>query len=429
MIDENVLKDIPSTFGVYIFKKRDEVLYVGKSVNLKARIKSHFENAKLNKKESLIINQSDKIETIITENEFKAIILEAELIKKYRPRYNVVWKDDKSYLYVKINIYDDYPKIFLARKHDLEKEKEKKKFIYFGPFSSSKVIQEILREIRHVVPFCSEKKISKIPCFYSKIGLCRPCPNFIENQTDNKLKIKLKKEYRKNIEKIVRIFKGEVTEILDHFYKELKKFAKKEKFEEAIVIRDKIFRLERLINYPISDDNYYFNKNNLKILLKHLQVYFSDLKNLKRIECFDVSNLGEKNQTASMVVMTNGMMDKKEYRRFKIKNNLNSDFERIKEVLQRRFSKNWPEPNLLVIDGGKPQVKIVVDFMKKIEKNIPVIGIAKNPDRIIIGKENFLTIKFPQTDLGFNLIRLLRDEAHRFAKKYHIFLREKNFLL
>lgn len=429
MIEKNILDKIPSTFGVYIFKKNNEILYVGKSVNLKARIKSHIENAKLNKKEFLIVNQSNNIETIITENEFKAILLESELIKKYHPKYNVIWKDDKSYLYIKININDDYPKIFLTRKHDLEKEKNKNNFIYFGPFSSSKIIKEILREIRHIVPFCTEKNISKKPCFYSKIGLCSPCPNYIESQFNNDIKKKLKKEYKKNIKKIVKIFQGKITNILDYFYKELKNLIKQEKFEEAILVRNKIFRLEKLINYSLKDEENYFNKNSLNILLKELSVYFSDLKKLNRIECFDISNLGNDFQTASMVVMTDGIINKKEYRKFKIKLNLNSDFERIEEVIKRRFLNNWPEPDLIVVDGGRPQVKILVSILKKINKKIPVIGIAKNPDRIIIGKDNFLTIRFPQTNSGFNLIRLLRDEAHRFAKKYHIKLREKDFLI
>ncbi|MCX7955974.1 MAG: GIY-YIG nuclease family protein [Patescibacteria group bacterium] len=433
MIDKKKLENLPTTFGVYIFKKKEKPLYIGKSVNIKARVRSHFENAKFDRKEFLIINQSDNIETIITENEFQSLILESELIKKYHSKYNVIWKDDKSYLYIKINFFDDYPKIFLTRKKDIKKEKNKNKFIYFGPFSSTKLIEKILNDIRYIIPFCNEKKISKNPCFYSKINLCSPCPNYIESQKDEDLKIKLKKQYKKNIKKIIKIFEGKITYILNDFYKKLKILSKKEKFEEAIIIREKIFRLERLINNPIRDFEINFiDKNNLSLLKKELSLYFNYLNRLKRIECYDISNLKDKNQTASMVVMIDGILNKKEYRRFKIKNqNLKSDFERIEEIIERRFKNKWSDPDLIVIDGGRPQLEKLIKILEKIGKKIPAIGIAKNPDRIVIKDKNkkIITIKFPQTHQGFKLISLIRDEAHRFAKKYHIKLREKDFLI
>ena len=130
MITKKQIVPLPSTFGVYLFKKDNEVLYVGKSNNIKARVKSHLENAKLDRKEYLIVSQSTTVETVTTESEFKALILEAELIKKYLPKYNVIWRDNKSYLYIKITIKENFPKIYLSRKeHD-------PKSLYFGPFGS-----------------------------------------------------------------------------------------------------------------------------------------------------------------------------------------------------------------------------------------------------------------------------------------------------
>lgn len=429
MINKKIINNLPSTIGVYLFKKNQEILYIGKSVNIKARIKSHIENAKLNKKEYLIVNQADNIETIAVETEFQALLLESELIKKYRPKYNVIWKDDKSYLYITITINDEYPKIFLVRKHDIKENN--KKALYFGPFSSTKIAENLISEIRKIIPFCTEKKLSNKPCFYSKIGLCHPCPNIIENTKDKEVKKQLKRQYKNNIKKIIDIFNGKITRILDDFYKKLKKLTSEENYEKAIEIRDKIFRLEKLLNNPIQEEEIINDDHkSLILLLSELKKYFPQIKKLSRIECYDISNLQNQFQVASMVVMTEGKIDKKEYKRFKIKNhNLSSDFERIKEVLERRFKNDWPLPDLLVIDGGRPQVKIVLEILKNFNKDIPVIGIAKNPDRLIIGQENFLTVKFPQTHKGFNLIRLLRDEAHRFAKKYHLKIRNKNFLI
>ncbi len=426
MIDKSLIENLPSSIGVYLFKKNNQVLYVGKSLNIKARVRSHLENAKLDRKEFLIVSQTDKIDFIVVDSEFEALVLEAELIKKYLPKYNVLWKDGKSYLYIKITIKDEYPKVLLSRKED------DKKSLYFGPFSSTRIAQDLINDIRKIIPFCTEKRLSKNPCFYSKIGLCSPCPNFIEKQ-EKEIKDQLKKIYQNNIKKVILILKGKVKKILKSFYQQLKNLVKKEDYEEAIIIRNKIFRLEKLIGQ--SKFNFYQflikdNQKDLNLLIEELRKYFPEIKRLSRIECYDISNLGEDIQTASMVVMTDGEIDKKEYRKFKIKEKITSDFQRINHVLLRRFNHSWPEPDLIVIDGGLPQVKIVLEVLKKIKKNIPVLGIAKNPDRLVIFKNNKKqVIYYPQSHRGFNLIRLLRDESHRFAKKYLFYLRGKNFLI
>ncbi len=428
MIEKKQSEILPSDIGVYLFKRGDEVLYVGKSINIKARVKSHLENAKLDRKEFLIVKHSDHIETVIADNEFKALILESQLIKKYHPKYNVIWKDDKSYLYIKVTIKENYPKVLLSRKENDSKS------LYFGPFSSVKVVESLLDDIRHIIPFCTQNKLSKTACFYSKINLCQPCPNLI-NKKDGDEKKELKRIYRKNIRKVVKILKGGVTDILSSLYRQLKTLTKQRKYEEAIPIRNKIFRLERLINHPTSNVGTIHElslqkENNLTIFLKELNKYFPDLKKLDRIEAYDISNLRESNQVGSMVVLTNGTVDKKEYRRFRIKNRrLRSDFERLKEVIERRFRNNWLRPDLLVIDGGRPQVKTVAEVMNKIKVSIPILGIAKNPDRLVIGSSGFPTVRFPQTYPAFNLVRLIRDESHRFAKKYHLYLRRRDFLV
>ena len=161
-----------------------------------------------------------------------------------------------------------------------------------------------------------------------------------------------------------------------------------------------------------------------------IRSYFPDLKNIKRIEGYDISNLGLDYATASMVVINNNIFDKKQYRKFKIKNIKNrSDLERLNEVITRRFKNNWPTPDLIIIDGGTPQVQEVVRLIKSLKKNISVIGIAKNPDRLMIGVDNFPVIKPSLFNKGFNLVRSIRDESHRFARKYHLYLRDKDFLI
>jgi excinuclease ABC subunit C len=441
MVSKQNIKKIPSTTGVYLFKKDREILYIGKSVNLKARILSHLENAKIDKKEAAIVDNSNLIEWMITDSEFKALILEASLINKIQPKYNVIWRDDKSNLYVKITTDEIYPKISAVRKTEIDEGGggfegfERSKTVCFGPFSSDRNVEAILKEIRRVFPFCTQKKVGKHACFYSKIGLCHPCPGDIEAQKDEKTKQKMKRLYRKNIGNIIRIFQGKTDPVLKNMYRELKTRSKSQDYEKAIVLRNRIYRFEQLIHQRLfmseHSPNYNQSTESISSLLKILKPYFPKLDTLARIECYDVSNLNQKCATASLVVMTDGLIDKSQYRRFKIKNlTLQSDFEMLEEVLKRRFKRSdWLEPQLIVIDGGRPQIRTVRRIFSELEIKTPLIGIAKHPDRLVIGVDNLPVIRPPANHLGFNLIKSLRDESHRFARKYHLLLRDKRLLI
>lgn len=413
--------DLPSTTGVYVFKRNDELLYVGKSVNIKARVKSHIENAKLDLKESLIVNNSNKIECLITDSEFKALLLEAELIQKYHPKYNVIWRDNKSYLYINITTKEIYPKILLVRKPSKPEGK------YFGPFSSVRTTSMLLKEIRKLVPFCTQKNITGKPCFYSKIGLCNPCPNSIHDCKE------LKNLYRRNIQTVIRILSGSVKGVLHAFYIQLKSLSLKGEYEKAIILRNRILRFEQLLHVKSFDNmEYQYDQSEVaqSELLHILHPYFPNLQKLGRIECYDISNISQKLATASMVVLEQGHIQKPEYRKFKIKNaRLRSDFEMIEEVLKRRLKQKWEAPDLLVVDGGKPQVRAVLNVFNTLHIHYPVIGLAKNPDRLVIGIYPYPTVHFLAQNKGFELLRLIRDESHRFARKYHLFLRDRNFLI
>lgn len=420
------LKTIPSTNGVYIFEQNGKPIYIGKSINLKARLISHFEAAKVDPKAAGYVSNADKISYYLTDSEFKALILESELIQKHQPKYNVRWMDDKSYLYIKVTIKDEFPKFFITRRE------QDKNSMYFGPFPSVKVATNLLREIRRVFPFCSQKKISKNRCFYAKIKLCDPCPNDIiqvENLSERKL---LTKKYKHNVKQAIKVLEGKVDTVVKQLYEKIDELTKEQQFEEAIWYRDRLLRLEGIVFKRKFDTEYLDNFNladkRVSSLLKLLSPYLP-LEKLERIECYDMSTFSFKESTASMVVFANGLSDKKEYKRFKIKNeNAQSDFEMIDEVIRRRLKNNWPKPDLFVIDGGKPQVRTVMKVFSETGTSIPLIGIAKRPDRIIIGEGNLLSVR-PQSDHpGFKLIQSLRDESHRFAKKYHVYLRNKKML-
>lgn len=419
---ENIGK-IPGSIGIYLFTHGSKIVYIGKSINIKARLLSHLENAKVDRKEKAILDNSTSIEYIITDSEFKALILESKLIQTHHPRYNVRWRDDKSYLYIKLTVKEPYPKLFLVRK---EREKGAE---YFGPFPSIQSTQEILRQTRRIFPFCTQKKIGK-PCFYSKIGLCSPCPSYIESLNGEEAKNRLKIKYKKNIQQIKRILRGKTDVVERQLIEELDSLTQEERYEEAIQVRNRLLRFQRLISQQLFDPHdfksYDRSKESIKDLLNMLHNYLPNLKSLSRIECYDISNLSQKEGTGSLVVMTEGQVNKDEYKKFKIRNlKIFSDFEMLEEVLTRRFKNNWKEPDLIVVDGGKPQVHTVLKILFALKKKIPVIGIAKRPDRLIIGIDNLPTLRPNMNRPGFNLIRLIRDEAHRFARKYHLYLRDK----
>ncbi|MDO8497790.1 MAG: GIY-YIG nuclease family protein [bacterium] len=425
--DKENLRDLPTTTGIYIFKRAQEILYIGKSVNIKARVLSHIENSKLIAKEDSIVQTSDRIEWIITDSEFKALLLESSLIQKYKPKYNSRWKDDKSYLYIKITIKDEFPKVLTTRKENDGLS------LYFGPFSYLKEVEEIVKEMRKVFPFCTQKNISKRPCFYSKIKLCDPCPNTISLLLDREERKRMKAIYRKNIRHVITILNGNTDKVLKTLYRNLKELSQKQEYEKALTLRNRVHRFERLVNqrsFGLNyDDRFNTSAESVESLKKLLIHFFPNLTSLHRIECYDISNLSQMDATASMVVLHDGLIQKSEYRKFKIKNlKLQSDFEMLEEVMKRRWNNDWEKPNLIVIDGGKPQVRIIDTTLGKLQIAIPFIGIAKHPDRLVIGQDHFPMVRPSYNNPGFNLLRLLRDESHRFAKKYHVFLRDKKMV-
>lgn len=403
--------------GVYSYTFKGLPLYIGKSVHIKARLLSHLENAKTDLKEAKYALGADHITLYQTDSDFNALLLEMHLIHTYRPKYNVRLMDGKSNLYIKITVKDEFPKVLKVRKEDDGKSR------YFGPFSSTRVVEQILRTVRRVFPFDTQAKMSTRACFYSKIGLCNPCPNVVMTPEEKRI-------YRKNIKNVIRTLEGNSDIVQKELFKELAELSEQEKYEEAMNVRDRIIMFENILTHRlfINRDEEGFNQsgNNVNELVATLQNYLPELQAVRRIECYDISNLSQKEATASMVVFIDGQIARGEYRKFKIRSPRNlSDFAMLDQAIRRRFKNSWERPDLIVVDGGRPQVRIVRQVLKEIDVKIPLIGIAKNPDRIIIGAASLPTIRPRLNNSGFNLIQHLRDESHRFAKKYHLQLREK----
>lgn len=422
-------KKVPSDTGVYFFLKNNTPLYIGKAVNLKARIVSHIRNSVLDSKEALIVNQADHIQVIVTQSEFNALLLEAQLIKRHTPKYNVIWKDGKTHLYIKITQKEQYPKIFSVRAEDDGKS------LYVGPFYSSSMAHQLLRETRKIIPFCTQKKITHPKCFYSKIGLCDPCPNMINQEKDSRTKKKLQRRYRAQIRKIILILKGKSDIVMHALIKTMNHYSKKNEYEKALRIRNNITALRQLITERSFHESMTTGLMGFRIdeLLEEFNAFMARYFNRKKIykifmiECFDVSHLFGSHATASMVVFQNGLPVKKLYKRFKVKTVYHaSDKDMMKEIIIRRLKRTeWKLPDFIIVDGGRPQLAAVSTAIISQKLDIPCIGFAKNPDRVVAGYPA-QTIYFFSHSVLLLLFKYIRDESHRFAKKYHTHLRNKN---
>lgn len=421
-----LIEDLPSQIGVYIFWLDTEPIYIGKSVNIKARVKSHVQQARYSKKEAAIVHQATNITYLTTLSNFDALILEARLIQKNKPRYNVLWKDDKHYLYIKISKIGTYSWIHPVRKEDDGSS------LYFGPFKSTFMTEKLLYELRKIVPFCTAGRIQKRGCFYSRIGLCNPCPSHIESLQDEDEKARLRKVYTTHIRKIIDILSGKSNMFLQSLEHDLKRHADKLRYEEAILVRNKLLQFSVLL------DKRSFSEESLGVnidtdeLKREFQQFIENGFHIKtkdnyRIECYDISNLFGEQPTASMIVFKDGEFSKKDFRKFSIHYQGISDIRMMREALSRRIEHlEWPYPDLILLDGGKPQLSTIHTLFKERGVTIPLISIAKRPDRIITPQTNFRPVDLSQYKLLFKLFQSMRDESHRFAKKYHVHLRNRN---
>jgi excinuclease ABC subunit C len=408
-IKPDVYRQIPQTPGVYVFFKSNIPIYIGKAINLKRRVSSYFD-LDLETKTARMVAEATHLSFVQVSSELEALLLEARLIRKYMPHYNIASKDDKHPLYIRIT-KEKYPRIITARKIE-EKEKN---IAFYGPFPSSTSVRLVLKMLRKIFPY-SDHKLGKRRCLYSHIGLCNPCPNEIDKSNNQKI---LRTIYLKNIIRLKSVLSGKFDGVKNELEKEMQTLAKEQKFEEASLARDQIERLEYITREQLPTDYYLENpnlyedirKNELDHLRKMLiEAGLKDIRKLNRVECFDVAHLSGTNATASMVVFVNGEPEKKDYRHFKIrKAKGGNDYDSMKEVALRREKHfdDWGRPDLIIVDGGLGQVSSFI-------VSVPVIGIAKNPDRLIVGNQK---VKLSGTTLNF--VSRIRDEAHRFARRYH----------
>lgn len=365
----------------------------------------------------MLVSQIKKIKFIEVSSEIEAFLLEENLIKKYTPKYNIRLVDGKQYPSLKITIQDEYPKVLLVRKQ------VKDGSLYFGPYTSTSSLRTVLKMLRRIFPFQNVLNHPNRLCLYYHLGLC-PCP-FVTKD----------KNYRKTIIHIIDFLNGKTKKVIKELENDRDTSSKNDDFEEAGKLQRKIDAIKLITGSVYKPLEYELNPNlrmdvvkkeldELKKILNENGVGVSDLK---RIECYDISNTSGLNATGSMVVFTDGEKDSSSYRRFKIKDFYDSkpnDFAMMQEVLERRLKhREWITPSLIIVDGGKGQVSSANKSLKSNQLDIPLIGLAKREEIIITS--DFKEIKLPENSKSLHLVMRLRDEAHRFAITYHKKLRAK----
>ena len=553
-IIEEELKKLPAKPGVYIMHgEKDEIIYVGKAISLKNRVRQYFQSSR-NKgaKIERMVTHITRFEYIITDSELEALVLECNLIKEHRPKYNTMLKDDKSYPFIKVTVNEPYPRVLFARR--MKKDKAR----YFGPYTSGGAVKDVIELVRKLyqVRSCNRNLPRDTgkdrPCLYYHMKQCKaPCQGYISQE-----------EYRKNINKVIKFLNGDFQDTISELMEKMQKASEEMRYEDAMEYRDlirsieKIGERQKITGYGQEDrdiiavamdesedlrdqdavvqvffirdgkligrDHFYLRvaKGDTKsqVLSSFLKQFYAGtpfipseimiqseiedaeiieewlttrrkqkvhirvpkkgtkeklvelalenarmvlskdrerikreegrtigavheveewlgLKNVVRMEAYDISNISGFESVGSMVVYEKGRPKRSDYRKFKIKCVQGpNDYASMEEVLTRRFTHESNGefdsfarlPDLILMDGGRGQVNIALKVLNDLGIRIPVCGMVKDDHHRTRGLYfNNVEIPIDTSSEGFRLITRIQDEAHRFAIEYHRSLRSK----
>jgi len=412
------LNTLPNVPGIYKFLNiNGEILYIGKAIDLKKRVSSYFLKDPIDRPRIIqMLPLVYDIQTIETNNEIEALILESALVKQYQPLYNTALKDDKSYAWIYINTKDEFPTVKIVR---TIKKGEYDKGKLFGPYPSGYAVKRVYTYLRKLYPFCTCKNKDCKSSLYFHIGLCPgPYAGAIS-----------KEKYRDNINNIIKFLQGKQTNHIKRLEKEMMLYSQNQEYEKATQIRDRINDLKYIgqdIDFTYYDDTQSYESKREKVRkesFKYLSIELG-IPNLRRIECYDISNISGKFGYGSMVVAQDGAIERSMYRIFRIKGgNKPNDYQMLREVLERRFKDTSSQPDLVLIDGGKGQLSSVKDV---VPNNIFLMGISKGKHLKRVHKTQLDEFWIYKSDDIFRieldtpqLLIDLRNEAHRFAISYY----------
>lgn len=411
--------DLPDAPGVYFFKGPTDILYIGRATSLRDRVRSYFGDELMHTRGPLLVDmvtQATTIEWQETGSVLEAIILEANLIKEHQPHFNTKEKDNRSFNYVVIT-EEEFPRVLLVRGRNLEKTPASDAPYTvretFGPFPQGSTLREALKIIRKIFPYrdtCTPQ--SGKPCFNRQIGLC---PGVCTGEVDAKT-------YAKTIHRITLFLRGKVTVLLAELERDMNAYAKVREFEKAEEMKRTLYALSHIQDIAL-----------IKETGRDTRAGVGGNSPLRgfRIEAYDIAHLGGAQVVGVMTVVTDGIPDKAEYRKFKIKSTKsksgsgNDDVNNLKEILARRFGRTeWGMPDLIVVDGGVAQRNAAEKILNELSITIPIVSVVKDDRHVardVLGEVSHV-------DAYRASILLANSEAHRFAITYHKLLRKKAFL-
>ncbi len=415
------LKDLPEKPGVYLMKDgQGLVIYVGKAVSLKRRVRSYFQkDFSDSPKTAAMVSKVRDLEWRLADSEQGAILMESNLIKKLRPRYNIELKDDKSYPYLMFTD-EDYPRLCGVRRPYHGRGE------YFGPFTAT-VMKATLRFIHELFPlrYCEGSLKTKKPCLYYEMKSClAPC-------LPGKVPVE---EYAKIVREVKLFLLGKKTALLAGLEKGMWEESDRGHYETAAKLRDKLAKAREFIAQQqaasrlIRKEGDMVDRPAATKGLEELQRSCSLAKLPRHIEAFDISHLSGSQTVASLVVFKDGFPSKKDYRKFKIKTVPGiDDFASMAEVVGRRYRRVLAEkgelPDLVLVDGGRGQLDAALRSLRRTGlDSLPVISLAKREEHIFTTADPGPVI-LQKNSAGLHLVQWIRDEAHRFAVKYHKVLR------
>ena len=464
--------NIPTGPGSYqYYDKTGEIIYIGKAANLRSRVLSYWRpsatlrtgDSNLTPAKKIMLEKIAKIKWIETDTEIEALLLEANLVKKYQPYFNVDLKDDKRHIYIKITD-DEFPRVLTTREID-------KSGRYFGPFTSGTAVRETIKAIGKIFPYgrfitmaksrTNDIKSQRYPELYGATDNPLEYKKIIKNiiaflqgkrkDVERDLRLEIRDLERRGDLKIARpeLAEGEIGDLEKKLVSQTKgslannQDARKETEEKISQLKYRLLNMRNVLSHS----------NIIGVHEKYAAdvVELAKILNLpavpKRIEGYDISNLFGQEAVGSMVVFADGEPDKSQYRKFKIRGTIDKttpqpllerrgdDTGMLREILERRFNNDWAMPDLIIIDGGKGQLNACLSILKKLKLEITILAISKGeglrsahaPDKIFFPKMK-TALQLPLASPALHIVKRVRDEAHRFAIGFHRQRRTKNWL-
>lgn len=395
---------LPEQPGVYLFKDAaGQVLYVGKAINLRKRVYSYFRPLqRLAPRVALMVGQIADVETRPAASEAEALLMESQLIKELHTRYNVSFRDDKSFPLLKVT-KEPFPRLMITRRKLADGAR------YFGPYTDAGLMHAAVQFMRKVFPLRTCRRFPKSPCLEYHLGQClAPCAGYISAAG-----------YGRIVGDMTAFLEGKRDRLLRELSRRMRQTARDRRFEEAARLRDQIQALTSVIVAK--------EKSLTAGPLEQLQAALKLPCVPRRIEAFDISNIFGAFAVGSMVVFTDGRPHKAHYRHFKIETVQGiDDYRMMREILRRRYTGSLagqlPPPELILIDGGKGQLAAACDELAAHALRIPAIGLAKRFEYIFLPGTSSPIVLLPTSPV-LHLLQHVRDEAHRFAIRYHRALR------